>query len=171
MQLFSNDITKEMLALYKNKEYKQVCSLGFNNFTKHQKDEKYISIYAFGCLHSDSIDRLAVPITSLKHSPEARANSSYFSIILMQKKLLYHALNDGYEISKLKLPTTEYVLSRVFDLYSKLNQDHNKKVYTFVDPQDKKRSYKLYLTHKGKVTKMIIEEFYDTITLQRHEYW
>ena len=112
------NIKRDMLNLYEDKKYKEACILGFNNFKYKEQDEDFVSLYAFSCLHSDYIDRLALPIAMLKLSSEARANSAYLSIILMQKKLLYHALVDNYDLSSLKLPSTDYVLSKVFDFYT-----------------------------------------------------
>lgn len=164
-------IKQDMFNLYQNKKYEDVCTLGFNNFYKNKKDEEFVSLYAFSCLNSDYIDRLAIPITMLKYSKESRSNSAYFSVILMQKKLLFHALNDNYNISTLKLPTTDYILSKVFDLYSKLQKHQPRSFYLFEDDNDNKLTYKLYLLKDEKLNKMVIEEFYDTITIKRHVYW
>lgn len=161
----------EMLHLFQNKKYEEVCNIGFENFSSNQKDEEFISLYAFGCLHSDYIDRLAIPVAMLKFSKEARANSAYFSIILMQKKLLLHAMSDGYNLSSLDLPTTDYILSKVFDLYSKLGEHMPRSLYMFEDTDNPKISYKLYLERDEKLNKIIIEEFYDTISVKRHIYW
>jgi hypothetical protein len=165
------DVKQEMFTLYQNKKYAKVCSMGFDNFGKYKRDEEFVSLYAFACLNSDYIDRLAIPTAVLKFSKEARANAAYFSVILMQKKLLYHSLLDGYELSNLKLPTTDYILSKVFDLYSKLGKHKQRAFYLFEDPHDKKLSYKLYLAKDYKITKMVIEEFYDTMLIKRHIYW
>jgi len=165
------DIKQNMFNLYQNEKFEDVCQLGFDNFKAHKQDEEFVSIYAFACLKSDYIDRLAVPIAVLKFSEESRANSAYFSVILMQKKLLYHALVDNYDLSEFKLPTTDYVLSRVFDLYSKLKKHEPRAFYLFEDPNDPKLTYKLYLSRDYKLDKIVIEEFYDTITIKRHVYW
>lgn len=165
------DIKQNMFNLYQNNKYEKVCGIGFDNFKRYKKDEEFVSLYAFACLKSDYIDRLAIPIALLKFSPESRANSAYFSVILMQKKLLYHALIDNYDISAINLPTTDYVLSKVFDFYAKLGVHEPRNFYLFEDPKDKKLTYKLYLTKDRKVSKIVIEEFYDTITLKRHVYW
>ena len=165
------DVKQEMFGLYQNKKYEQVCTMGFDNFGKYKRDEEFVSLYAFACLNSDYIDRLAVPTAVLKFTEEARANSAYFSVIIMQKKLLYHSLLDGYELSELKLPTTDYVLSKVFDLYTKLGKHQKRAFYLFEDPKDKKLTYKLYLAKDYKITKMVIEEFYDTMLIKRHIYW
>lgn len=165
------DIKQDMVGLYQNKKFEQVCTLGFDNFSKYKKDEEFLSLYAFGCLNSDNIDRLAVPTAMLKFSPEARTNSAYFSVILMQKKLLYHALLDNFDLSKFDLPTTDFVLSKVFDFYAKLGKHKKRSFYLFEDPKDKKLTYKLYLAKDYKITKMVIEEFYDTMLIKRHIYW
>jgi len=167
----SADIKHDMFTLYQNKKYEKVCNIGINNFKQNKKDEEFVSLYAFACLKSDYIDRLAVPTVVLKFSKESRANAAYFSVILMQKKLLYHALVDNYDLSKFSLPTTDYVLSKVFDLYAKLGKHEPRAFYLFEDPNDAKLTYKLYLSRDFKLNKIVIEEFYDTISIKRHIYW
>ena len=170
INLFAN-VKENMLGLYQNAKFKKVCNLGFNNYNNFSKDEDFISLYAFSCLQADYIDRLVVPIAVLKHSEEARANSAYFSIILMQKKLLYHSLVDEYNLSNLNLPTTDYILSKVFDFYAALGEHKKRSYYLFEDKDDKKLTYKLYIEKNKNLSKIVIEEFYDTITLKRHVYW
>jgi len=165
------DVKQNMFDLYQNKKYEDVCNIGFNNFKYYRGDEEYISLYAFACLKSDYIDRLSIPTAMLKFSREARSNSAYFSVILMQKKLLYHALIDNYDISTLKLPTTDYVLSKVFDLYVKLNIKEQRAFYLFEDEDDKKLTYKLYVVKDDRLSKIVIEEYYDSVTIKRHVYW
>lgn len=165
------DVKQDMFNLYQNQKYENVCRIGFNNFNKFKKDEEFVSLYAFSCLNADYIDRLSIPIAILKYTPESRANSAYFSVILMQKKLLYHALVDNYNLSSLELPTTDYILSKVFDLYASLGEHDSRAFYLFEDKNDKKLTYKLYLTKDDKLSKIVIEEFYDTITIKQHVYW
>lgn len=165
------DIKKQMFNLYQNKKYEDVCNIGFNNFYQYKQDESYISLYAFSCLKADYIDRLSTPIAMLKFSKESRSNSAYFSVILMQKKLLYHALIDNYDISEMNLPTTDYILSKIFDLYAKLEDKTPRSFYLFEDKDNNKLTYKLYLVKDDKLSKIIIEEYYDSVTIKRHVYW
>ncbi len=165
------DAKQEMLGLFQNKEYKDACSIGFKNFAKYSADEEYISLYAFACLNIDYIDRLSVPITILKLSPESRANAAYFSIIFMQKKLLYHALLDDYDISSLNLPTTDYILSKIFDFYTKLEKKEPQEFYIFEDENDNQLKYKLYILKDDKIDKMVIEEHQNSISIKKHIYW
>lgn len=165
------DAKQKMFTLYQNHKYEDVCNIGFDNFRHYNKDEAFISLYAFACLKSDYIDRLSTPIAMLKFSKEARSNSAYFSVILMQKKLLYHALVDQYNLEKLDLPTTDYVLSKVFDFYSKIGKHESRLFYLFEDTKDPKLTYKLYLSQGKRINKIIIEEFYDSVMIKKHIYW
>ncbi|WP_428737150.1 hypothetical protein [Sulfurimonas sp.] len=164
-------VKQDILNLFQNKKYEDACNIGFDNFARYTKDEEYLSIYAFSCLKADYIDRLALPIAMLKFSQESRSNSAYFSVIFMQKKLLYHALLDDYDLSEFNLPTTDYVLSKVFELYAKLGKHNKRTLYIFDDTSNEKISYKLYLEKDYKIPKMVIEEYYDTILIKRHIYW
>ncbi|MDQ1244959.1 MAG: hypothetical protein QG565_1300 [Campylobacterota bacterium] len=165
------DVKQDMFALYKDKKYADACNLGFKNFSDHLRDEEYVSLYSFSCLNIDYVDRLAVPIAILKFSKEARANAAYFSTILMQKKLLYHALLDNYDISSINLPTTDYILSKVFDLFTKMKKDELKEFYILEDENDKELKYKIYILKDGKIDKMVIEEFHNSISTEKHIYW
>ncbi len=170
ISIYAN-MKQDMFNLYQNKKYEDVCTMGFNQFARYKNDEEFVSLYAFACLNSDYIDRLSIPTAILKFSKESRANAAFFSVILMQKKLLYHALVDGYDLSSMNLPTTDYVLSKVFDLYSKLGIHEKRAFYLFEDETNKSLTYKLYLVKDEKLNKMVIEEFYDTIAVKRHVYW
>lgn len=164
-------IKQDMLNFYQNNKYENACNLGFKNFSRYKRDDEYLSIYAFSCLKADYIDRLALPIAMLKYSSDSRSNSAYFSVIFMQKKLLYHALLDNYDLSELNLPTTDYVLSKVFELYTQLGKHQKRALYLFDDMDNDKVSYKLYLKKDNKIPKMVIEEYYDNMFIKRHIYW
>jgi hypothetical protein len=155
---------------YQNKNYLKACKIGEKLLNRYQNDEKFVSLYAFSCLKADKIDNLAKPIVLLTKSEEARSNAAYFSVILMQKKLLFHALLDTYDFKGLKLPTTDYVLSKVFDLYIDGRKDIKNHLYRFVDPEDKKHTYRLFITRDASKRKIVIEEYYDTILTIRHIY-
>lgn len=166
----ANEKTK-LLKLYNKGDYEAVCERGFKHFRKNRHDEAYISLYAYGCLNSDSIDRLATPIVMLKHSKGARANAAYFSAILMKKKLLYHALLDNYDLSGISLPASSYILSKVFDLFVKYKPKPLDNIYTLKDERDKNIQYSVYVDKSDPIPKMIIEVYKEHILLKRHTYW
>jgi hypothetical protein len=78
---------------------------------------------------------------------------------------------DGYDLKPFIFPTTDYILSKVFDAYTKKSGTKLESYYIFQDKQDNKKSYKLSVDYNYKVPKMVIEEYYDTILVKRHEYW
>ncbi len=164
------NIKKDIYNLYQNKNYLSACKLGLSQFNSNKKDEEYVSIYAFSCLKADYIDRLAQTITYLKNSPESRSNAAYFSVLLMQKNLLFHSLLDNTELDNLIFPSTEHILSKVFDLYQKEGKHLKHAIYTFHDETNDKLSYKLYIIKQNNTNKMIIESYYDTIMTHRHTF-
>ncbi|MDF1881890.1 hypothetical protein JHD50_11380 [Sulfurimonas sp. MAG313] len=171
LSILQADIKTSLYHLYQDKQYEDACKQGLKVFQQYRKDEEFVSLYAFSCLNADQIDRLAIPISILKNSEEARSNAAYFSVILMQKKLLFHALLDAYKLTALKLPKTDHVLSTVYELYSKESYARKRSHYSFIDPNNEKISYKLYIKNGNQHKKMVIEEYYDTIMTHRHEYW
>ncbi len=169
---FSNasDLQK-LYGLYQDKKFKQACQLGLRMFDAHKKNSKFLMLYGLSCLKADYIDRLAVPLTGLRYSRSERANASYFATILLQKKLLYHALIDNIDISHLKLPKTDYILSKVFDLFTQKRYKKIDDKYYFVSKEKPDFMYVLYIESDGKVNKMIIEERLDNHIIKVHRYW
>lgn len=161
----------KLLKLYNKGDYEAVCERGFKHFRKNRHDEAYISLYAYGCLNNDSLDRLATPIVMLKYSKGARANAAYFSAILMKKKLLYHALLDNYDLTGITLPASSYILSKVFDLFIKYKPKPLDGIYTLKDDRDRDIHYSLYIDKSESISKMIIEVYKEHLLLKRHTYW
>ena len=165
------DAKLDTYKLYQEAKYDEACQKASNLLSQYKDDEEFISLYAFSCLNADKLDKLSVAITSLKKSPESRANAAYFSVILMQKKLLMHALSDQYDLKPIKLPTTEYVLSVVFDLYSSDTNPKKRRRYNYVDPKNANKNYRLFVTKSGPSPKMVIEEYENKQLTKRHIYW
>lgn len=163
------DIQNQMFQLYQKAAYKEVCTLGIQNFKQIQANEKQLSLYAFSCLNADQIDRLNTPIKTLNQSPEARANASYFALLILQKKLLIQALYDNYPLKLLKLPTSSHLLSNVFDLYCKDPQSNNS-IKEYTDHKNPKQTYKLYTIQIDGQKTFSIDEYYDRILTIHHVY-
>lgn len=165
------DAKIDIYKLYKDKNYDAACNQGEAFLSQLAQDEEFVSIYAFSCLQADKINKLAQPITLLKKSSDARANAAYFSVILMQKELLMHALLDQYDLNAVKLPTTDYLLSVVYNRYSNDPNKNKHRRYNYIDNNDPKKRYRLYVIKGSDAPKMIIEEYYDTLMTKRHIYW
>jgi len=165
------DDKARLFKLYNNGNYQAVCEKGFHLFQRNRHDGAFISLYAYGCLNNDSIDRLATPIVMLKLNEDDRKNAAYFSAILMKKKLLYHALLDGYDLTGISLPASSYILSLVFDLYVQQSPLEIEGTYSLTDNKDSSIRYSLYLDKHEKVAQMIIEKYKNNILVKRHTYW
>lgn len=163
------DIPSQMYQLYQKGAYSEVCGMGIQHFKQIQSNESYVSLYAFGCLKADQIDQLAIPVKILNQNPEARANASYFSLLIMQKKLLLQALYDNYPLKLLQLPTSSYVLSKVFDLYCKSPQSGSS-IKEYTDPNNHRQTYSLYTVQINGYKTFAIDEYYDRILSLHHVY-
>jgi len=160
-----------LYRLYSQKQYAKACQLGLRIFNQNKKNSKFLMLYGFSCLNADFIDRLAVPMTGLRRTKTERANASYFATIILQKKLLYHAVLDGVDISDLKLPKTDYILSRVFDMFTKNDYKKADGRYLFKSKENPDLSYVLYIEYGRGAPKMIIEERLDGQIIKTHRYW
>ncbi len=170
VSLHSSELEK-VYSYYKNKKFKEACYLGLKIFNKHKKSSEFLMLYGFSCLNADYIDRLAIPLTGLRDNKTERANASYFATILLQKKLLYHSLIDNVDITHLRLPVTDYVLSKVFDLYTRGKYKKVDEKYYLTSKEDPKILYVLYIDHSDKIKKMILEERLDNHIIKTHRYW
>ncbi len=166
--LYAGADMSKMYSYYQDDSFVKACDFGIKRLSKHKKDNKFISLYAFSCLNANRLDRLALPITLLNQSEEDRKNAAFFSVILMQKKLLIASLKDGMTLSSLKLPTTDHLLSIVFDLYQEAEFKKIQKSYKLQDKNSPRKSYKLYYKSSGSTIKIVIEEYYDTIMKKRY---
>jgi hypothetical protein len=144
-----------LIKYYKEKNYYDVCKEGSKIFKKLQKDENLLTMYAFSCLYVDKIDRLYVPAMILGKTKESRHNRSYFSLIIAQKNILVSALVDHEEYEGLSVPNTDYVLSRVFNLYFQKKYKKIDNSYTMQDDQGK---YTLFTKKENGKTWVVIEE-------------
>lgn len=163
------DNKQKLFDLYQQGEYLKACDLGLKGLSHFKADENYVSLYAFSCLKADIVDRLATPITLLHQTKESRANASYFSLILLQKKLLMQALYDNKPITNLTFPTSSYLLSKLFDFYLKDPQP-NRLIKEYTDSADTRLSYKLYTTVSNGRKSIAIDEYYDKILTFHHVY-
>lgn len=163
------DISSQMFMLYQKGAYYDACSIGKKNWNKILTSEKQVSLYAFSCLNADQIDRLNFPITVLNETAEARANASYFSLLVLEKKLIIQALYDNINIKSLQLPHSSNLLSKIFDYYCK-NPQLGNTIKEYSDTTNPRQTYKLYTVQIGTHKTFAIDEYYDKILTKHHVY-
>ena len=167
LQAITND---EIIDMYENGEYEKVCSIKVEQFYRKTNDEAIINIYASSCLRSDQINKLSYPISKLVKSKEARENAAYFSNIMFQKKLLYHAIIDGVDISYVRLPKSDYILSMIFDKFVKNQYEKDGYKYIFREENDD-TFYEITQVKSEGITKLILKIYKDDKLIGIKEYW
>ena len=160
----------EVFGLYENGEYKKVCSGHIEQFCRKSNDEAIINVYASSCLRSDQINKLTYPISKLIKSKEARENAAYFSNIMFQKKLLYHAIIDSVDISYVRLPKSDYILSMIFDKFVKGKYQKEGEKYIFQEENDD-TFYEITQEFSNDITKLILKIYKDDELAGKKEYW
>jgi len=169
---FSNAANKEdIIKLYKEKNYRKACLKAGDLYNKYKSDEEFLSIYAHSCLEVDMISRTILPIVKLYKTPESRENAAYFTTILYQKKLLYHALVDDIDISYINLPKTKYILSIVFNKFVSGDYDYKNNAYWFNDDDNNEISYKLSLETHQKIKKIFLRTYNNGKIIKVRTYW
>ena len=150
----------KLYKMYEKQEYDKACNYAMKYFNKNKNAENYLTLYGLSCLETNNIERIATPMLRLKKSKDARANAAYFSTILLQKELLFQALVDKISLKNLQLPNTEFILSKIFTLFSQEKYSLKNEVYTFKDKEKKEMKYKLYIKENSKKQKQMILDIY-----------
>ncbi len=167
--LFSSNISN-LYKLYEKQEYDKACDYAHKYFYKKQNrdSQNYLTLYGLSCLETDNIARVAIPMTRLTKSKDARANASYFGTILLQKQLLYQALMDKKPLVELHLPTTDFIISKIFNLFVKEKYMLEDNIYRFKDGD---KIYQLYIKRaKRNHQYMVIDIYKDDKFTKRYQY-
>jgi hypothetical protein len=106
----------------------------------------------------------------LNKTKSSRENASYFGTILLQKQLLKQAILDKRNLGDLKLPTTNFYLSRIFNLFVKKKYILKDEVYRLQDEQDKDIKYQVYIQKEKDMSYMIIDIYKKDKFTKRYRY-
>lgn len=107
--------TKKIVALYKAREYQQVCRQGMREYYRGNKEAHFAAMVGMACAKTDAINPLGVLQRSLVATPALRSSATYFSTLVLAKRLLYQHFIDGIELGAFVLPKYDHILSTVFD--------------------------------------------------------
>ncbi len=158
---------------YEEKKYSEICSksLDSKEYYKYRNNESFINIFAHSCLETDMINRLALPIVKLRKTEKTRANALYYATVLYQKKLLHHALADGLNIFPTGLPTTNYILSKIYDKFTKKEYNTKGNKYIFKD-DDSSKTYELFLRKSSNgYIKLVLRTLKNGKIIKTRLYW
>lgn len=173
LNLFAQDTTlNDIINWYNDKNFKKVCSniVTSKYYYKYNSNEEFINMYAHSCLQTDMINRLSLPIIHLRKTKQSRANALYYTTVLYQKKLLHHAVVDGLEWVPRDLPSTNYILSYIYDKYAKKDYKKVDEIYYF--DENMPISYKMRTRHDSDgFTKLVLESYKDGKKIKTRLYW
>ena len=156
----------EIKGYFEKGEYTKICNQKVQDYLKDSQNQQLLNIIGISCLKINDIDRLALPASKLSRTQTSRENAAYFADILFKKKLLLHALLDGTDISYIRLPKSDYILSFIFDKFVKKEYVEELGTFIFEEPNSDTR-YELNASFGANSPKMILKIFKnDDLTLQ-----
>ena len=109
---------ERILNLYHQGDFRSACLEGAHILRDNRTDETLVNAFGIACLRSDFIDLSSNAILYLRSAPGSRQNAAYILTVVLQKKLLYHAMADGVDIKGSLLPQTPHILSKVYNAYA-----------------------------------------------------
>jgi hypothetical protein len=166
--LYSSNLST-LYNYYTNQEYDKGCDYAMKYYNKNRDNEKFITLYGLACLETNNIHRIATPMIVLKKTKESRENASYFGTILLQKELLRQAIVDNKTLGNLQLPKTNFVLSKIFNLFVAKKYTLKDGIYRLKDSENKNIKYQVYI-EKDKKNYMIIDIYQNDKFIKRYQY-
>ena len=135
-------------------QYNRICSDMVRELFITQQDESIANLYAKACLKMDKVNSLIIPMVMLYKDKASRENAALYSTILFQKKMLYLALCDGVDISYIRTPKINYILSEIFDKFTE--RAYVKKSDTYVFTLESGERAELFIKEEESVKKMVV---------------
>ncbi|MDA3056959.1 hypothetical protein OFN97_01655 [Campylobacter sp. VBCF_05 NA6] len=135
-------------------QYNRICQESVRNLFIEEQNEALANTYAKACLKMDRVNELVVPMVMLYKTKETRENASLYSTIVFQKKMLYLALCDGVDISYIRTPKINYILSEIFDKF--VEKTYTKKGDVYVFTLDDGEKAELFIKEEEEVKKMVV---------------
>lgn len=159
----------DIKSYFEKAEYTKICNQKIQDLLKDSQNEEFLNIFGISCLKTNDIDRLALPASKLSKTQSSRENAAYFADILLKKKLLLHAILDGADISYIRLPKSDYILSFIFDKFVKKEYVEELGVFIFEEPNSDTR-YELSTIVSPNFAKMILKIFKNDDLTSQIEY-
>ncbi len=168
--LQGGDELKEIIISYKNEQYWKTCSKCSLFINRYQNNSDFLNFCALSCLKADNLDKIYPFVKRLKNSPTDRKNALFFLTILYQKELLLSSILDDTDISFVKLPKTNYILSDIFIKYVNKNYIKKDNVYIFQDDDNPFITHRLTINKIDGENRLILKTFKRDIVVKIRVY-
>lgn len=159
--------TEAIVSLYKHGEYKQVCKQGMREYYRGNKEAHFAAMIGMACARSDAINPLGILQRSLVTTPALRGSATYFSTLILAKRLLYQHFIDGIALDAFVLPKYDHVLSIVFDHIAR--HDFNTIGDGMIRIEEGNRSI-LVSVSDDRPARLLVDEYSGAKLLRRHWY-
>lgn len=154
---------------FKAEKYNQVCEKGSALYYGGYADENFVSLVGVSCAKVDRINVLGMFQRSLVSTKSSRENASYFSTLILQKRLIYQFMIDGLALNNLKLPASNHLLSRVFEQLSANQYKIVSESPKLIEINENGRRIILSVSD-DEPKRVLIDEYTTTGELERHWY-
>lgn len=159
---------ERILSLYQQGDYRSACLEGAHILRENRTDETLINAFGIACLRSDFIDLSSNAILHLRSTPGSRQNAAYILSVVLQKKLLYHAMADDIDIKGTILPETPHILSKVYRAYV---AEEYERVSERLEMQIDGQRVTLDSIREGGHFKIRIRRYENNRLVDQHLYW
>lgn len=159
--------TDKIVSLYKENDFSQVCKLGMREYYSGNQEPHFAAMVGMACAKSDAINPLGSLQRSLVETPALRSSATYFSTLVLAKRLLYQYFIDGIDLGGFTLPRYEHVLSVVFDHVAR--GDFKRMGPRMIRIEAGERSL-LVSVSDDKPEKILVDEYLGAKLLYRHWY-
>lgn len=166
--LEARDITP-FIDDFKAEKYMRVCEKGMLQYYRGYTDENFVSLVGVACAKEDRINILGMLQRSQVESRDSRENASYFSSLILQKRLIYQFMIDGLSLENLRLPASSHLLSRVFEKLSSKDYTVLSTFPKLIEIDDNGRKIMLS-TSDDEPIKVLVDEYSIDGELKRHWY-
>ena len=108
-----------IVSLYKQGQFSQVCREGMVQYYGGNDEPHFAAMVGMACAKVDEINPLGALQRNLVDTPALRSTSTYFSTLVLVKRLLYQHFIDGIVLDGYSLPKYDHILSIVYDHVSR----------------------------------------------------
>ena len=151
------------------KKYEKVCTQGLIKYYGGKDDEMFVAMVGMSCAEIDNINPLGFLQKKLIHSLSARETASYFASLVLQKRLLYQFMIDDIDMRNLSLPTSEHLLSKIFESISHGEYDVIIEKPKMIKITLEDKTLMLSISDDEEI-KILVDEYVDGALSVRHWY-
>jgi hypothetical protein len=154
-----------IVSLYKEGAFKQACRAGMLQYYAGNDEPHFAALVGMACAKVDEINPLGALQRNLVQTPALRGTATYFSTLVLVKRLLYQHFIDGTALDGIALPRYDHILSVVFDHVSR--GDYKQMAKKMIRIEEGGRSIFVSVSDDEPV-RLLVDEYEGAKLLHRH---